>query len=172
MRITAVEEYGLRCLLALARKGPEGQLSISEIASAEGLSVPYASKLLAILRRSGLVLAARGRGGGFSITREPSDINLYEVLSALGGPLIDPDHCQKYSGQLQQCVHVEKCSVHDILGGLAGFVQEFLSQTTILDLLNGERSGQQQRDSAHVAIAQSLLKKELNRSHAGRTNLE
>ncbi len=172
MRITAVEEYGLRCLLALARKGPKGQLSISEIASAEGLSVPYASKLLAILRRSGLVLAARGRGGGFSITREPSEINLYEVLSALGGPLIDPDHCQKYSGQLQQCVHVEKCSVHDILGGLAGFVQEFLSQTTILDLLNGERSGQQQRDSAHVAIAQSLLEKELTRSHVGRTNLE
>jgi Rrf2 family iron-sulfur cluster assembly transcriptional regulator len=55
MRISAVEEYGLRCLVALARKGPDSQLSISEIAELEGLSVPYASKLLAILRRAGLV---------------------------------------------------------------------------------------------------------------------
>src|SRR5512141_1068447 len=106
MRISAVEEYGLRCLLALARKGPKDQLSISEIAEQEGLSVPYASKLLAILRRAGLVTAERGRGGGFSIAREPKEINLYEVMTSLGGPLIDPNHCQKYSGQLNQCVHV------------------------------------------------------------------
>ena len=97
MRITAVEEYGLRCLLALAKEGTAGQLSISEIAEKEGLSVPYASKLLGILRKSGLVVAARGRSGGFSIAREPEKITMYEVLTALGGPLIDTNHCQKYS---------------------------------------------------------------------------
>jgi len=59
MRITAVEEYGLRCLLALARQGQGKQLSIPEIAEMEGLSVPYVSKLLAILRRAGLVTAER-----------------------------------------------------------------------------------------------------------------
>jgi len=137
MRITAVEEYGLRCLLTLARKGTSGQMSISEISEKEGLSVPYASKLLGILRRAGLVVAARGRSGGFSIAREPKDIGLYEVLTALGGPLIDPDHCQKYSGQLDECVHFANCSVHDVLGGLAGFVQDFLSKTTLQDILAG-----------------------------------
>jgi Rrf2 family protein len=103
MRISAVEEYGLRCLIQLARKGPSDQLSISEIAELEGLSIPYASKLLAILRRAGLVTAERGRGGGFSIAKQPSEVNLYEVLTALGGPMIDPNHCNKYSGQLSQC---------------------------------------------------------------------
>lgn len=140
MRITAVEEYGLRCLLTLAGKGTSGQMSISEIAEKEGLSIPYASKLLGILRRAGLVVAARGRTGGFSIAKEPKEIGLYEILTSLGGPLIDPNHCQKYSGQLDECVHFANCSVHDILGGLAGFVQDFLSKTTLQDLLTGNTS--------------------------------
>jgi len=137
MRISATEEYGLRCLLQLARQGIDGQLSISDIAEAEGISVPYASKLLAMLRKAGLVTAERGRKGGFSISREPSEIDLHEVITILGGPLIDPDHCTKMSGQLDVCIHGGKCSVHDILGGLAGYVANFLAQTSLQDLIDG-----------------------------------
>lgn len=140
MRISAVEEYGLRCLLALAKVGPTGQLSISEIAQAEGLSIPYASKLLGILRKSGLVVAARGRSGGFTIARDPKEIHLYEVLTSLGGPLIDPNHCQKYSGQHDECVHINNCSMHDVLGGLAGMVQDFLSRKSLAEIINADHS--------------------------------
>jgi Rrf2 family iron-sulfur cluster assembly transcriptional regulator len=163
MRITAVEEYGLRCLLALARKGPDGQLSISEIAELEGLSVPYASKLLAILRRAGLVLAARGRGGGFTIARNAEQVTLYEVLTLLGGPLIDPNHCQKHTGQLEQCVHIENCSVHDILGGLAGYVQEFLSRTTLADLVRQQTKQPALAVAGEVTLAPTALKEELEK---------
>lgn len=173
MRISAVEEYGLRCLLALARQGHGGQLSISEIAEREGLSVPYASKLLAILRRAGLVTAERGRGGGFSIAREPKDINLYEVMTALGGPLIDPSHCQKYSGQLGECVHIGKCSISDVLGGVAGYVQTFLSQTTLEDLINSEKAKALRLNQEHVRVGQTALEEELSREHpSGRIYLE
>jgi len=134
MRITAVEEYGLRCLLALAGKGSQSQMSISEIAELEGLSVPYVSKLLAILRKAGLVTAVRGRSGGFTIARPPEDITLYEVLVSLGGPLIDPSHCQKYTGQLDQCVHGANCSTHQTLAGLAGHIRSFLASQNLADL--------------------------------------
>ena len=50
MKITAQEEYGLRCLLRLARAAEEGHsLTIPEIAAAEGMSPPYVAKLLAVL---------------------------------------------------------------------------------------------------------------------------
>ncbi len=146
MKITAAEEYGLRCLLNLARNSPDEQLSISEIAEKEGLSVPYASKLLAILRKAGLVAAVRGRGGGFSIAREPDTISLHEVLTALGGPIIDPNHCQKYTGQLEECIHGGDCSVQQIFCGLAGYVQDFLAATSIRDLIDGH---------GHAATTQS-----------------
>lgn len=134
MRISAIEEYGLRCLVTLAREGTGGMLSIADMAQREGLSIPYTSKLLSILRRAGLVVAERGRGGGFSIARDPAEIDLYEVITALGGPIIDPDHCTRFSGQRDECVHAENCSVHEVLGGLAGYMQEFLSRTTVADL--------------------------------------
>jgi Rrf2 family iron-sulfur cluster assembly transcriptional regulator len=137
MRITAIEEYGLRCLLTLARKGPGKQLTIPEIAELEGLSVPYATKLLSVLRKAGFVTSERGRTGGFTITRPLDQISLYEVLVALGGPLIDPAHCQRHSGQLEQCVHIQNCSVHDVLGGLAGYIKEFLTDTSLQELAFG-----------------------------------
>lgn len=137
MRISALEEYGLRCLLALAKAGCDRQLSISDIAEKEAISIPYASKLLSTLRKTGLVKAVRGRRGGFCIARPASEINLLEVITALGGPLIDPNHCQRYSGNLQECIHTESCSVHYTLVGLSRLVGEFLSQTTLQDILNG-----------------------------------
>jgi len=140
MRISALESYGLRCLLALARKGPDGQLTIPDIARMEGLSIPYTSKLLSILRKSGLITSVRGRGGGFCIARPPDEITLNDVLTALGGPLIEPDHCSRHSGQLDECVRSERCSIHDLLGDLANYVGSFLSQTTLQSILDNEYS--------------------------------
>ena len=136
MRLTATEEYGLRCLLALAREGVEGQLSITEIAEKEGISVPYASKLLSLLRKAELVMAVRGRKGGFRITQEPSQVTALEVITSLGGPLIDPNHCRKRTGQLDQCVHGVNCVVRDVLGGIAEYVQNYLGSITLQDMID------------------------------------
>ena len=139
MRINAIEEYGLRCLLALAKKGPEEQMTIPEIARDEGLSVSYVSKLLWTLRKAGLVKAERGRSGGFSLSREPEKISLYESLTALGGPLVDEKHCRKFTGQLDRCVHAGQCSIHHMLGSISGFIKTFLSRTSLKDLMADPR---------------------------------
>ena len=157
MRISAVEKYGLRCLLVLARVGPDKQLSISEIADMEKLSVPYVSKLLSILRKADLVIAARGRSGGFSIARPPAEIDMYEVITALDGPIINPDHCSNNAGADDQCVHMDNCSVHDILGGLSGLVRHFLSRTTLEDLIANEQSGGSQLSRSSMITSESLV---------------
>ena len=87
---------------------------------------------------------------------------MYEVLTALGGPLIDPNHCQKYSGQHDECVHINNCSVHDVLGGLAGFVQDFLSRTSLHDIIHangGKKHFVPERDL--VVLKKAALQDEL-----------
>ncbi|MFH2049219.1 MAG: Rrf2 family transcriptional regulator [bacterium] len=140
MRISSLEEYGLRCMMALARTGLNGQLSIPEIAKCEGLSVPYASKLLSILRKAKLVNAVRGRGGGFCISRPAIEITFLDVILALGGPMIDPDHCNRFSGNEEECVHIDDCSVHNFFNSLAGFMEDMLSKTTLQDILDREQA--------------------------------
>src|SRR5271170_2814495 len=73
MKITAQEEYGLRCLLRLA-KAESRSITLPEVAAAEGLSVPYVAKLMAVLRQAGLLESVRGRSGGYKLVRQPGQI--------------------------------------------------------------------------------------------------
>src|SRR5438046_10677342 len=99
MKITAQEEYGLRCLLRLAQSREGHSLTIPDIAAAEGLSVPYVAKLLSVLRQAGLVDSERGRTGGYRLAGTASDITLGQVLLVLGERLFDePAYCQTPAG--------------------------------------------------------------------------
>ncbi len=130
-----MEEYGLRCLLSLATQGQDGQLTIPEIAEKEGLSEPYVGKLLSLLKKGNLIKSVRGRKGGFTIAKPAGKITLLEAVTILGGPLIEHNHCHKFTGVLQQCVHYDGCSVRYVLGGLVAYIGEFLSKTTLADIM-------------------------------------
>ena len=67
MKLSAQEEYGLRCLLRLAREGESSSLTIPEISLSEGISNHYVAKLMRILRRGGFVRSARGQAGGYTL---------------------------------------------------------------------------------------------------------
>src|SRR5271166_2755158 len=112
MKITAQEEYGLRCLLRLAQ-APEGQsLTLPEVAASEGLSVPYAAKVLSVLRHAGLIDSVRGRTGGYRLARPPEQIALGTLLLTLGEPLFDePTYCQRHTAPgADNCVHHGGCT--------------------------------------------------------------
>jgi Rrf2 family protein len=135
MKITAQEEYGLRCLLRLA-KAAEGQsLTLPEVATAEGLSVPYAAKLLSVLRHAGLIESVRGRSGGYRLARPPASIGLGSLLLVLGEPLFDePSYCERHAGNGTagaSCVHQQGgCSLRALW--------LTLDQITVADLLQSE----------------------------------
>jgi Rrf2 family protein len=141
MKITSQEEYGLRCLLRLARGTEEESLTIPEIAHAEGLSAPYVAKLLAVLRQGGLIGSQRGRAGGYHLTRKPSTIGLGEVLLALGEPLFDdPGYCQRHAGPVTDgnCVHQGDCTLRALWQTLEQWMRQSLDRITLADLLQNE----------------------------------
>ena len=109
MKVSAQEEYGLRCLLQLARRQKAGDghpLTLSEIAREEGLSVPNVAKLIRRLRKAGLVRSVLGRTGGYTLARGAEDMSVAEALAALGGKLYDTDYCGKFSGDQAVCTHM------------------------------------------------------------------
>ena len=90
MKFSSQEEYGLRCLLCLAREREGGSLAIPAISQAEGISTTYVAKLMRILRRGGFVESVRGKIGGYTLSRPPDQIVVGEVLALLGGRLFEP----------------------------------------------------------------------------------
>ncbi len=141
MKITAQEEYGLRCLIRLARV-PRGQsLTIPEIAAEEDLSVPYVAKLLTVLRQAGLIESVRGRTGGYHLRLPAAEVRLGSVLLALGEPLFEePGYCERHAGPETSgpCVHQGDCTLRDLWQTLEQWTRYILDQVTLDDLLHGE----------------------------------
>ena len=138
MKITALEEYGFRCMLLLARRGYEVSLTLPDFAEGEGLSVPYAGKLLMILKKASLVMAARGRNGGYVLTKEPEDIRLKEIFDALGDPVYSPAHCDRFTRENKACIHNDDCTVRHIWKSFEGFIGDMLSRVSLADVAAGD----------------------------------
>ena len=138
MKITAQEEYGLRCLLQLARTNPSELVSVKEIALKEGLSHAYVEKLLRLLGKSELVHSVRGVKGGYVLNRPPSQMTLREVVGALGGMKTMDHICHQFTGREDACVHFTDCGIRSAWSGLTTHINRFLEETTLDRLLTGE----------------------------------
>jgi Rrf2 family protein len=140
MKISSQEEFGLRCLLRLARADEGRSLTIPEIAAAEGLSAPYVAKILAVLRQGGLIDSVRGRAGGYRLAAAPPDIFLGSVLLILGEPLFEETYCQRHSGSESagNCVHHSDCTLRVLWQTLETWMRRTLDHITLADLLQSE----------------------------------
>lgn len=144
MKVTAQEEYGLRCILQLARNFSNEPVTGRQIAESEGLSLDYVSKLLMILRRTQLVRSLRGINGGYTLAREPGLITLGQVMRALssedGIVLTSPEGqmCDHFAGKLEACVHLNACAIRPVWMVLARYLSGLLDSISLKDLLQSE----------------------------------
>lgn len=138
MKITAQEEYGLRCLLQLARAPQHHVVRVKDVAEKEGLSHAYVEKLLRLLARAGLVHSVRGMRGGYVLNRPASSVTLGEVVRALGMVQTTNHICQHFTGNQRVCVHFNDCGIRSVWSGLTTYIQNFLDQTMLADLFESE----------------------------------
>ena len=139
MKLTANEEYGVRCLVRLGYVAASSQgLTIPEISQAEGVSAAYAAKILRTLRKGGFVKAARGKEGGYTLARPAEAIVIGDVIDVLGGRLFETNFCDSHAGQAPICTRSVDCSVRSLWRGVQVAVDQVLNKTTLRDLLQNE----------------------------------
>jgi Rrf2 family protein len=139
MKLSAQEEYGLRCLLFMAKKGAGESLSIPEISRAEGLSIPNVAKLMRLLRLGGFVQSARGQAGGYTLSRTPEQITVASVMELLGGTFFGARFCERHSGVERICAHSSDCAIRCLWSKINKMLQEVLGHTSLQDLLVSEQ---------------------------------
>ncbi|MDI9636806.1 Rrf2 family transcriptional regulator [Kamptonema cortianum] len=137
MKFSAQEEYGLRCLIALARTGEDGSLTIPEISKMEGMTASHVAKILAILRKAKFVKSTRGQLGGYSLATSPDRIVVRDVLVPLGGKIFDNEFCDKHTGVLDTCVHDTDCILRPLWGSIQTAVDSVVGKYTLADLMEG-----------------------------------
>ncbi|MBN2058359.1 MAG: Rrf2 family transcriptional regulator [Candidatus Saganbacteria bacterium] len=111
-------------MIELARLYNSGPVQIRDIAKAQKVPVRYLEQLLLLLKRRHLLTSWRGKEGGYSLAKHPSDVSVLEVIEVLDGQI-------DLAGKKMQKVPV----LFDLFTGLQESLRQRLKQTTMEDLL-------------------------------------
>jgi Rrf2 family protein len=138
MKISTKTEYGVRCLVRLARQPAGSTVSISEITASEHVPKHYAQQILMRLRRAGFVKSTRGTEGGFELARKPSEISVGEIVRVLEGI---PFHntCDQFNRRLD-CGHLGGCGIRPMWDMISRRLWDTLDGIHLLQLMREEAS--------------------------------
>jgi len=87
MRLTSLADYAVVMMAAAARHPAGAPLSATLLAAETGIPLPTAQKLTGRLALAGLLVTARGAGGGFRLARPAQAISLADIVEAVEGPI-------------------------------------------------------------------------------------
>jgi Rrf2 family iron-sulfur cluster assembly transcriptional regulator len=147
MKLGARARYAVMAMADLAcRSGQlsEGEpITLCEIAERQEISLPYLEQLFAKLRRGGLVVAARGPGGGYRLAHPAAETRISDIIYAVEEPL-KVTRCQ--NGSPRGCLsHSKRCLTHDLWEELGRQIEVFLESITLADVVQHRVLGRAHR---------------------------
>ena len=130
MKFTTKTEYGLVCMIYMARHADKGWVSIKEMAAHENYPAPYLEKILQTLRQAKLITSHQGNQGGYALALKPSEINLKQVIDALEGSTFDV-FCAPETREDIVCTHFCLCGVKPVWRKTKQLLDEFYGSVTL-----------------------------------------
>jgi Rrf2 family transcriptional regulator, iron-sulfur cluster assembly transcription factor len=152
MQLSTKGRYAVMAMVDLASREsadhPGALNRVAEIAARQQLSQSYLEQLFSKLRRAGLVLAARGPGGGYRLARPSTEIVIADIVAAVDEPIkatrceITGGGCMLASEPATGTILVgEKCQTHDLWVELGRQIVLFLRGITLADVVLGRVVG-------------------------------
>ncbi len=129
-------KYAIRAMTYLGEQEPGKLSSIREIAHAEHIPMPYLAKVINRLSARRLVTAKRGPSGGVMLGRPASRITVDDIVSAMGGSLINKECILGIS----ECGDTTPCPVHEHWKEVRQVLTRTLQEQTVTDLVRARRA--------------------------------
>lgn len=137
MRYTTKTEYGLICLVNLAKMGPAAKIAIKELAELESYPYSYVEKIFQSLRAAGIVHSFQGNQGGYALAKAVNEISLRDVIDAIEGATFDVFcHCADNEPEAREviCNHESACNLRSIWQKTKFMLDEFYGSITLADV--------------------------------------
>ncbi len=136
MLLSLQTDYALRALLDIARNGgPRGMLT-RHLAARQNVPPVFLTKIVAQLASRGIVHTQRGKGGGVRLGREPSEINLLEVVEVFEGRL----RANACTGADDCCDFAENCAIRDLWLNSEEKLRSYIARFTLADLVEASNT--------------------------------
>ena len=134
MKVSTRGDYASRALLSLSlHHDGAGPTSVRDLAERTGLPQPYLEQILLALKGAGLVRSKRGVGGGYVLARNPEEITLGQIVSAVEGPIVVGDFGEPH--QNGACDHEGQCVLLAVWADVGQHMREHLDSFTLADMV-------------------------------------
>ena len=130
-------KYGLKALTFMACRAENSPMPISVIAESENISQKFLETILLSLRKSGFLGSKKGKGGGYYLLKDPTEIRMVDVIRILEGPIaLVPCASLNYYEECNDCPNENRCAVRKLMMQVRDSTLEILRNTTLSDLTN------------------------------------
>jgi Rrf2 family protein len=125
-------KYGLKALSYLAKQEPNLPILISEISESENISKKFLESILLTLKKSGILSSKKGKGGGYYLIKNPSEIKISTVIRLLEGPIaMLPCVSLNYYEKCDDCKSEERCSLNILMAEVRDSTLKILENKTL-----------------------------------------
>jgi len=138
MNFTALQTNGLKLMLSIAQKSNGAPVQAPVLAKFENLKVGYVGKILFKLRKGGLIQAVRGKNGGYSLSRNGTEISVFDVLKALEVKEFDNQVCPNVRKN-NPCAHSLDCALRPVMQSIDHYIEKLTSSISLTDLIQDEK---------------------------------
>jgi Rrf2 family protein len=130
-------KYGVKAMIHLAELASSRPVGIQEIADQKQIPKKFLDTILLELRNAGLLLSRKGKGGGYSLARQPEDISLGAIIRVLEGPLaLTPCASRSAYQPCDDCPDVHACSIRLVMVDVREAMANVLDDRSLADLVN------------------------------------
>ncbi len=127
---------GIHSMLLLAKK-PSGDLNLAAMATALNASEAHLAKVMQRLRRSGMISALRGPGGGYRLLLPSGEVSLLQIYEAIDGPFkFEENHCR---------CPVSPCKINKLLHEMSCRFFDYLKNNTLASIIDESKKGVEQQ---------------------------
>ena len=138
MKFSTKGRYALRTMVDLAMHDQGRLIPLKEISNRQGVTVKYLEQVMNMLSKAGYVRSVRGAGGGYRLSKDPSEYTAGDILRATEGSLA-PVACLE--DETNQCPRSEECMTLKFWEGLEDVICTYVDGITLEDLLHQGKNG-------------------------------
>ena len=124
-------KYAIRAIVHILQHQDKGKNTVVEMATELSIPQPYLSKVLQQLSKSGIISSAKGRGGGFYLSKDNINRPLIDVVICIEGHNV----FNKCVLGLPECSDENPCVLHPQFKAFKNSIEQLICKQAVEDLL-------------------------------------
>jgi Rrf2 family protein len=128
-------KYGIKALTYLGKQENRTPVLIATISKSENISLKFLESILLTLRKNGILGSKKGKGGGYYLLKESSEIPMTSIMRILEGPIsMVPCVSLNFYKKCDDCPDENACAVHNLMIQVRDNTLEIFRNTSLADL--------------------------------------